>query len=108
MLPYDFLYFTSERLLITTLHYFCYGDNNCGLIILFADLPISSPIDFQHRVSVDPNFNWYIKNPEKSFHMLQKLGEGFVLYICLPKYTYLILCSIRVQVLWSSVQGRAY
>lgn len=70
----------------------------------YIELVISAPRDFKHKLHVDANFDWWQQEPEKSFRMLQKLGEGYLIIIVVK----VLFVSHFIKVFWGRIQSRAY
>ncbi len=54
-----------------------------------TDVEIGTPRDVKHNLHVNNNFDWVVDNPENSFKLEEKLGEGYVISTTI---TILILC----------------
>jgi hypothetical protein len=46
------------------------------LTFLFPEVSIGSPQDIKHNIHVTKELDWHIKDPETSFKLEEKLGEG--------------------------------
>jgi hypothetical protein len=92
--------YKHERVYVTALLNLTYD----GVIIIYitTEVVIGTPRDLQHNIHVNKELDWHVRDPETSFKLEEKLGEGYAGTRCV-----LLTFLMKIQLFWSRVQSHA-